>query len=532
MKRASFYLLMLLILLLLAFGAYYGVFKMMDNRARDYSRKYNPPDYEEYDYLTTRQVMNLGWAQKKDDHPQSSYLNYTKEKAPGVYRIGVFGGSFTEGSETCNGGDFPTQLNEILNAYSDDSFEVINFGVSGYGIHQSYLLYQYLGRQYHLDEVVFNPYRMHIERDNSFLLYFLYEPLHARYILDGDSLKQIEIPGTDRAKAVKQYHSFFQPEQYVKYDRKVPNYLKPILRNGDNPKYYLDTLSSEDEALQTYYRMFSQINKEVPLTVLFNDLEMDWKWMNEQGIKTYIIPTQEMKQQLDPSFYRAPNGHPSYLMNNLIADILSKAWAKNYTFPERYVADVLAPETKGNGELEVLIAGQKTGAFFSKANDPFYSEEVKLTADNYLWLNGFMGFATMVPLNVEPDTQIANIVQHYNDTVYTYPIGLITKYSDGIWYIRQNRDSLPWLHIGYQDQVFSGFCDLITDEPPSNLTLQIGSNEISLTDGINHIGAYALDTSAVYYYRLKCADRLENLCPLDTINGVPVFNCPVQFRFK
>ena len=171
----------------------------------------------------------------------TSYLFFPETKPDGVIRIGVFGCSFVEGAEALDGLDFPSLLRSEFERAGMDSVEVINFGVSGFGIHQSYLMWQVLGAKYDLDYTIFNFWNFHRERDNTFIqLGDSYGPLHARYILVEDRIELIDVVGIDWAEASARYFSLLPPWRYIRYDSKAPPLLRSVVpryRFLPNPLY-------------------------------------------------------------------------------------------------------------------------------------------------------------------------------------------------------------------------------------------------------------------------------------------------------
>ena len=77
----------------------------------------------------------------------------TLAKRAGVYRIGVFGDSMTEGVQVNVEQTFTQQLERRFRARGLD-VEVLNFGVNGYSALQGYLLYKHHGVNFDLDLVV------------------------------------------------------------------------------------------------------------------------------------------------------------------------------------------------------------------------------------------------------------------------------------------------------------------------------------------------------------------------------------------
>lgn len=281
--------------------------------------------------LTQAQIVNLGWAHKEvapprtmsDFCPASSYIHFDTEKKKGVVRVGIFGCSYTEGSETGYGFDFTSLVQKRLHEQGYDQIEVINFGVGSYGIHQSYLLFDYLGKQYDLDVVIVNAYDFHKVRDNTFVYANNYAPIHARFILEGEQLKLVPVIGKSRQEAIQKYHSFIPPLQYWWYDVKVPNCLSYFFKKENNPFYHVEDKAEIEE---TYKRIFKKWATEVKNVVLFtHDPEMRSLAVQlaKEHTNIYHYPTQsDTLQAQAKSLHLASMGHDSPLQNQFIADEL------------------------------------------------------------------------------------------------------------------------------------------------------------------------------------------------------------------
>lgn len=94
-------------------------------------------------------------------------------KAPGVLRIGLFGDSFTHGDDVGFGATFGQVLHRELEAQGVAA-EVLNLGVSGYGIDQALLRYRKHGKPHGLDAVVLGFQSENILRNHNMIrvLYF------------------------------------------------------------------------------------------------------------------------------------------------------------------------------------------------------------------------------------------------------------------------------------------------------------------------------------------------------------------------
>ncbi len=77
----------------------------------------------------------------------------SRERRPGVRRILLFGDSFAEGWGVEEEQALSARLADCL-SQGNETVEVLNFGVAGYGTDQAFLLYQKLGRLYDPDLVV------------------------------------------------------------------------------------------------------------------------------------------------------------------------------------------------------------------------------------------------------------------------------------------------------------------------------------------------------------------------------------------
>ena len=96
---------------------------------------------------------DLGWTIKPNGSSASLYhansqgirarRNYSEVPDPDMIRVVTFGDSFTEGYEVKNEETWQAQLENL-----DRRFEVLNFGVRGYGVDQAYLRFVKHGAKY------------------------------------------------------------------------------------------------------------------------------------------------------------------------------------------------------------------------------------------------------------------------------------------------------------------------------------------------------------------------------------------------
>jgi len=284
------------------------------------------PEYAEREFpgLSRNESINLGWAHTRDRHPESSYLKFARDKEVGTVRIGIFGCSFVQGSETAPGYDFPSLLRAEFKSAGLDSVEVINFGVASYGIHQLYLMWRYLGRQYDLDHVVFYPFWWHRLRDSRFSYHVSgFGSIHARFVADKDRLRLVPVAGNTRREAREIYFKAVPRWRYLRYDHLAPAFLRALLpgRPGEvtNPFYHAFPRSRDNEILDTYSLIFSALSRETKsLVIVANDRHIYGLKHKLSSANMYVIPGQ-LHAYVNSFLYRAPLGHLSALGNRLRA---------------------------------------------------------------------------------------------------------------------------------------------------------------------------------------------------------------------
>ncbi|MFC1664434.1 hypothetical protein ACFL17_02240 [Pseudomonadota bacterium] len=274
--------------------------------------------------LSTSEIVNLGTAHKKHDHPNSSYINFSERPPSDTIRIGIFGDSFTQGLETSDGHDYPSLLNKEFQKSGFDNIEVINFGWHGYGVHQSYLIWEYLGRKFGLDYVIFMPFKFHVNRDSTFIYNDrYYGPIHSRFIIKNKDLEFVSVLGKDRQDASRIYYNLITEKRYLMYDTKAPPFLRALIPTGRqlklNPFYYELDSPLKDEIFRTYSFLFRNLSKKADKIIIIatddfiHSLKDSYEYNN-----IYFLKSQAF--ELARSFpYRAPGNHLSAMGNQLIA---------------------------------------------------------------------------------------------------------------------------------------------------------------------------------------------------------------------
>lgn len=281
-----------------------------------------------YPKLDFHQSMQIGWAYNRGKllfaRPSNCYLNYPFKKKEGVVRVGVFGCSFVRGLETAKGFDFPSFLERDFKENGFENVEVLNFGVSGFGMHQAYMLWDFLGKHYELDYVVFCIFDFFSVRDNCFIeRQDAFLNLHARYILDNKKLKLIDVKGQSIPDARRRYFSMTPPMRYVLYDYKMPFILRAILpesiKNRSNPFYYKHEIFRQKDAIDkeiaiTHSLLFKEILRDNKNVIVVVNSAYKYKKYMPRNVHVY-----ENNLIEDVNFtHLAPNGHWSALGNEII----------------------------------------------------------------------------------------------------------------------------------------------------------------------------------------------------------------------
>jgi len=91
------------------------------------------------------------WGYQSNSYGLKEDKEYSLVPSPKVLRVAVFGDSFVFCDGETNENSWPTMLEKSIGG-----LEVMNFGVSGYGLSQSYLRYLKDGLQFHPDIVFMN----------------------------------------------------------------------------------------------------------------------------------------------------------------------------------------------------------------------------------------------------------------------------------------------------------------------------------------------------------------------------------------
>ncbi|HSL19652.1 MAG TPA: hypothetical protein VLB51_17235, partial [Methylomirabilota bacterium] len=338
---------------------------------------------QDFPLLDRHRVTQLGMAHRPGFRPTSSYTNFELSKPAGVTRIGVFGCSFAQGSEAGPGQDFPSALQRLFRASGRSDVEVLNFGVGSFGVQQSYLLWQYLAADFDLDVTIYNLYGFHRQRDDTFvMLGRIYAPVHARYVLDGDSLRLVEVAGSDRREAAERYFRFRPTWAYLRYDAKAPPQVRALVPSGrdlPNPLYYRRDRDKEIAELSA--RIFADMAaRSRRLVVLTND-ETSEALLQEavasRGLETVRTATEGFTWSR-AGLFRAPRNHPSALGYEVLAREVHAVLVGDpaVTLPEIDIsgaypepATVEAPrDLAAYDQVSLTVSGLPAGCFVEAAD--------------------------------------------------------------------------------------------------------------------------------------------------------------------
>ena len=295
---------------------------------REFTEGVSQKKLSDFPGLTNRQIVNIGWAHRASNPPSNSYLYFPREKRKGKVRVGLFGDSFVEGAETKKGFDISSFLQQKFHHSGFPHVEVLNFGVGAYGVHQSLLLWEYLGQYFDLDYSIFIIYPWQKRRDRTFMWgYNHFAPAHARYIIENEKLSLMPVDGANRTEAGFLYNSLIPPWKYIRYDEKPPAFLRalvPINRTIKINPFYYRLLERDEEILLTYAKLFENLpTDKTEAIVVCNSRSMCEFQKSMSTSKPYVLNSQLEKYFRESQMvYKAPRNHLSALGNQLRADEL------------------------------------------------------------------------------------------------------------------------------------------------------------------------------------------------------------------
>ena len=171
--------------------------RAMIEKMIDASRRwYQQPD-PELGWINGARISFAGATQSKQR--VRSRRKYAPEPPPGVLRVAAFGDSYVHGDEVRDG--------EVWSALVEKDcrgVEVMNFGVSGYGVDQAYLRYLRDGRRLHADLVAIGFFPDQLVRNVNVFRPFLapgtgHQMTKPRFLLEDGALRLLPNPLRDLA---------------------------------------------------------------------------------------------------------------------------------------------------------------------------------------------------------------------------------------------------------------------------------------------------------------------------------------------
>jgi hypothetical protein len=292
------------------------------------------------------------------------------EKTHGM-RIGCFGDSFTAGLEVEDGLDFPTQLARGLHAGGAAHVEVVNFGNSGFGLHQMHMMAELVAPRFGVDLAVYTPMLGYWWlRDGTFAQW---QPpsetlaIHGRYVLDGDDVRLVDPVGMTEAEQFHAYTRLFTPLRYLRYDRRPPAFLQAWApaRTLPNPFFY----GSADELRDGYRRLFRR-QLDGPPSVVLDPMGGVAELLEQPRDARRHLMRVEVPERFP---YLAPQNHWSPWGNRLVADYALRAFDVSASTELDIVetsADPLLPDASSergiaaHDEARVLLADRVVGSVY------------------------------------------------------------------------------------------------------------------------------------------------------------------------
>ncbi len=323
-KKKAFIFIIVSFWLVIIYLVYFFYYKWSVTQLRDFEKvEVKGVVLPDNPKLSAKQMLNLGWAHTAKDRPNSSYLNFLEKKDSGVVRVGFFGCSFMRGNEVSDSLNIADLLNKKIRSLNGNKIECINFGVGAYGIHQSYLLYEYVGKKYNLDVVVFNAFEWHAERDGTFRFGDFYAYVHSRYVEEDGKLKLMEVIGEDKKDAYRRYTEFYPPYQYLKYDSKCPNFLSPFFAARFNYFfYYKDNYQEMKKEILHTYQLMAEAMLADGKKVIFLDNDEYIRGLQIKNPNFHLAKMYDENLMKINLLYQAPLLHMSGMGNDFRANVL------------------------------------------------------------------------------------------------------------------------------------------------------------------------------------------------------------------
>ncbi len=256
-----------------------------------------------------------------DNHKTSHFSKFSKAKGEGVVRICTHGDSYTEGEETDPHHDYPGLLQKLFEQRGAGNVEVVNFGIAGYGFHQSYLLWDRVAKGFDCDVHLFGPRGFWPLRDTTYGALASWSPyyLHARYILDGGDVRLVELLGETYHERFEHHFAFLPSWRYWRYTRRPPMFLQAMIPAGrelENPFYY-DRRDMLEEAREMQRILLARMLAEDKAPILIGHHRPDVGELAD-ALAHERLGAVQFPELITPP-YLAPFSHAGPLGNQLLA---------------------------------------------------------------------------------------------------------------------------------------------------------------------------------------------------------------------
>jgi len=157
-----------------------------------------------------------------NNHGIRSTSNCAVQADSGVFRIAVFGDSFTHGNDVDNASTWPKQLEAAL-LQKGIKVEVLNFGTMSYGTDQAYLRWIHQGKNFHPDLILLG-----VQHENVFRNLNVFRPAYLpqaglafskpRFVLTENQLQLVNQPALPPAALQKAFEKDWEDSSLYGYE--------------------------------------------------------------------------------------------------------------------------------------------------------------------------------------------------------------------------------------------------------------------------------------------------------------------------
>ena len=293
---------------------------------------------------------------------RSDVADYSTVPPRDVLRIAIFGDSFTEGAEVPLASTWGSYLESYLNEAGVHS-EVLNFGVSAYGIDQAFLRWKKDGRSYSPDLVIFG-----FQAENAKRNLNLFRPFYngrtgviftkPRFIFNSDRLKLINVPTVPPEELrgiIDNFGNWEWADDEYYYDRS--DHVSSIWRKSrifsliENRLEKLAASINDEQKEKTFYELDGRgsrlalaiiddfkadveandaqfvivhFPKRKQVVSMSNDAGLEYSELLEELFENHVVidPADELVREMKASSLKSiflEGGHPSDKANQIIA---------------------------------------------------------------------------------------------------------------------------------------------------------------------------------------------------------------------